>query len=200
MKDMRNKVRQAYNKCASDYLKGRDQFKNQKYLEKLTSLLEPKSKILDIGCGAGIPVDKFLISCGHEITGVDISEEQIKLAMKNVPDGNYVVGDMSEIDFNENSFEAIVSFYAIFHIPRIEHLDLFKKIYKLLKPGGLFLATLGSEDWVGSEEFYGVQMHWSHWGKEKNIELVKQAGFEIILAEIDESGGEHHLVVLGRKK
>ncbi len=197
---MRKLVKDAYNLCAADYSVNRDIFHNQKYLDKLNSYLKVNSQILDVGCGAGIPVDDYLVSKGHHITGVDISEKQIQLAKINVPRATYLVEDMSEMDFQKESFDAIVSFYAIFHIPREDHLELFKRIFNLLKDDGLFLATLGYEEWEGCEDFHGVTMHWSQYCMDKNLELLKQAGFEINTAEVDASGGERHFVVLTIKK
>lgn len=197
---MRNLVKEAYNLCADAYSLNRDIFANQKYLEKLKTYLKANSQILDVGCGAGKPVDDYLAFNGHQVTGVDISEKQIELAQANVPEATYLVGDMSEMDFRQNSFDAVVSFYAIFHIPKEDHLELFKRIFNLLKDGGLFLVTLGYEEWESCEEFCGVTMHWSHYDKDKNLQLVKQTGFEIITAEVDESGGERHFVVLAMKK
>lgn len=199
MENMRKSVKDAYNLCADAYGLNRDIFPNQKYLEKLNTHLKANSQILDVGCGAGIPVDDYLVLKGHHLTGVDISEKQIELAKINVPEATYLVGDMSEMDFQKNSFDAIVSFYAIFHIPKEDHLELIKSIYGFIKDDGLFLATLGYEEWEGCEEFHGVTMHWSHYGMDKNLELLKQAVFEIIFAEVDESGGERHLVVLAKK-
>lgn len=199
MENMRKLVRDAYNLCAANYSAGRDIFENQKYLDKLNRYLKVNSQILDVGCGSGVPVDEYLVSKRHHLTGVDISEKQIELAKLNVPEATYLVGDMSEMNFPHNSFDAIVSFYAIFHIPREDHLDLFKRILSLLNDGGLFLATLGYEEWEGCEEFHGVTMHWSQYGIDQNLELVKQAGFEILTAEVDESGGERHFVVFAKK-
>ncbi len=197
--NMRQLVRDGYNQCADDYSSARDRFKNRGYLDDLDARLTAGSRVLDIGCGAGVPIDAYLISKGHRLTGMDVSERQVELARENVPQGRFLVGDMSELHLPEESFEAVVSFYAIFHVPREEHLDLFARIWELLEPGGLFLATLGYEDREGAKEFHGATMYWSHYGKDKNLELVQQAGFEILESEVDESGGEHHLVVLGKK-
>jgi predicted SAM-dependent methyltransferase len=107
---------------------------------------------------------------------------------------------MGEVNFPANSFDAIVSFYAIFHIPRDEHPALLKKLYNLLKPDGYLLITMGSTSWEGTaENFHGVKMFWSHYGAAKNKQLIKQAGFEIIVEKIDTSGGERHLVILAKK-
>lgn len=192
-------VKQGYNQCAKNYLSQRDLFKNQKYLEDLVQRLKPNSKILDLGCGAGIPNDKFLIEKGFNIIGVDISSEQIKLARKNLPQGNFVVKDISEINFPNNSFDAIISFYTIFHIKREEHQQLFNKLFSILKPNGYLLVTMGSSDWEGIEDFHGSKMFWSHYGVNKNLDIVKNSGFKIINHEIDTSGGEKHLIILAQK-
>lgn len=198
--DKRDLVRQGYNNCANTYSENRDLFSNNEYLEDLEKRLTPTSNILDLGCGSGIPIDKYFLDKGHRITGIDISEEQIKLARENLPSGSFFVGDMSAIDYPPNSFDAVVSFYAIFHIPREEHLALFAKLFALLKDGGYLLVTMGFSDWEGVEEdFHGVKMYWSHYDRATNIEMIKDAGFNIVYDMVDTSGGERHPVILGRK-
>jgi ubiquinone/menaquinone biosynthesis C-methylase UbiE len=197
--DYKKLVKQGYDQCAQNYLDQRDLFKNQKYLEDLIVKLKPESKILDIGCGAGVPIDKFLIENGFDVTGIDISPKQIKLAQKNNPKGNFLVKDMSKINFPKNSFNAIISFYAIFHIKREDHQKLFNKLFSILKPNGYLLVTMGYEEWEGTEDFHKVKMFWSHYGVEKNLEIIKNSGFKIIHNEIDTSGGEKHLVIFAQK-
>lgn len=88
---------------------------------------------MDIGCGAGVPVDKFFLEKGFKVTGIDLSEKMIKLAKKNLSNGNFFVKDMTEIDFPENSFDAVVSFYAIFHIPKRRTPSAIKKTSCFIK-------------------------------------------------------------------
>jgi 2-polyprenyl-3-methyl-5-hydroxy-6-metoxy-1,4-benzoquinol methylase len=193
-------VKQQYNQLAENYLAQRDLFKSNKYLEKLSSLLVPHSTILDIGCGAGIPIDKFLLDHGYKVTGIDISEKQIELAKKNLPDGEFKVEDMSELKAKECSVDAVVSFYAIFHTPRETHGSILKVINSFLKSGGLILITMGSSEWEGTESgFFGGEMFWSHYGSAQNRKLVEEAGFEILLDEIQESGREKHQIILAKK-
>jgi len=196
---MQDKVKAGYNKAARAYSKGRDQFKNDKYLDRLDSLLKPNSVILDVGCGSGKPVTEFFVNHGHQVTGIDISKEQIKLAKENVPQGLFEVRDMSLLKPGEYAVDAIVSFYTIFHIPREQHLGLLKKLHTFLNDDGVLLITMGATDWEGNEEFFGVQMHWSHYGKDKNSQMVREAGFELLVDEIDDSGGEEHQVIMARK-
>lgn len=194
-------VKTQYNKIAENYLAGRDQFKNTKYLEILHGLLPPQSKILDVGCGGGVPIDKFFLDKGHEVIGIDISEAQIALAKKHVPSGTFIVEDMSEFVDGEYTVDAVVSFYAIFHTKRETHKDIVRKLHTFLAPGGMLLITMGATDWEGKEDdFFGGQMEWSHYGKDTNIKLIEDAGFEILLSEIDTTGGEQHVVILAKKR
>lgn len=94
-------VRRGYNKIAEEYSSQRDQFKNEKYLKQLVALLRQGSSVLDIGCGAGVPVDKYLADEGFKVTGIDISKKQIELAKQNVPVANFNVKDMQQLKESE---------------------------------------------------------------------------------------------------
>ena len=192
-------VRKGYDKIAQRYMDVRKQFINNRYLENLNSRLKPGSIILDLGCGAGKPIDRFFVNRGHKIIGIDISTKQIKLAKRNVPEAKYLVKDISDLQKGEYQVDAVVSFYTILHIPRETHQELFEKINSFLPESGLALVTMASSEWEGIEDFYGVEMYWSHYGPEKNREIIERAGFEVILDEIDTSNREKHQVILARK-
>lgn len=159
--NMNQKVKAGYNVAAKNYSSEfRDQFKNEQHLLELVTLLKPSSTILDVGCGAGKPIDNYLVSNGMNVIGIDISEAQIELAKSYVPDATYEVRDMSELKDGEYEVDAIVSFYAIFHTKRERHKDLLKKFKSFLKPDGFLLITMGASDWEGKEEnFCGAEMY-----------------------------------------
>ena len=87
-------VKDGYNKAADAYLQGRSQFEGDRYLDKLALLLKPQASVLDLGCGAGIPVDRYLVDRGFRVAGLDISEKQIELARASVPGATFAVADM----------------------------------------------------------------------------------------------------------
>lgn len=197
---MINLVKNGYNEAAERYHADRSKFKSDKFLSDLNKLLKPGSIILDIGCGSGVPVAEYFIKKGHKVIGIDLSEKQIKLAKKNIPDGDFKVRDMQTLKIGEYQVNAVVSFYAIFHTPREVHQEILNKIASFLPSGGLILLTMGAGEWEGEEDnFFGVKMWWSHYGAEKNKELIQNAGFKIIFAKVDEDEDEKHLVVLARK-
>ena len=195
-------VRKGYDRIAKRYTEARNQFINNRYLERLDRLLKPGSMILDLGCGAGKPIDRFFIDRGHKVIGVDFSKKQIKLAKRNVHQAKYVVKDITDLQKEEYQVDAVVSFYTIIHILRDTHEGLFEKISSFLPKGGLALVTMGSSEWDGIDYFFGfpgLKLYWSHYGPEKNREIIEKAGFEVILDEIDTSGGGRHQVILPRR-
>ena len=190
-------VRNGYNQVAELYVEARDQWQSNPHLDRMLDRLPPDSQILDVGCGAGVPVASYLAERGHRVVGVDVSPRQIELARINVPEGVFEVRDMCDFKSGEFQVDAVVSFYAIFHTPRESHGDTLRKLASLVPRGGLLLVTMGAGEWEGEEAFFGVPMWWSHFGAEKNRELVAEAGFRIVHDEIDHSGDERHQVILG---
>ncbi|MEJ7839857.1 MAG: hypothetical protein WKF81_13675, partial [Thermomicrobiales bacterium] len=93
----------------------------------------------------------------------------------------------------------IVSMYALFHTPREHHGETLRKFASFLPSGAPLLITMGSSEWEGTEDFHGTEMSWSHYGPERNTELVGTAGFEIVLNEIDRNGEEAHQIVIATK-
>lgn len=193
-------VRDGYDKVAVTYLAHRDRLKSSKYVQQLLKYLPKKSTILDLGCGAGVPVDDILLKAGHFVIGLDISSEQIKLARKNCRGGDYLVADIADLKEGQYQVQAIISFYTLFHLPRTKHLEILKKIASFLPKGGMLLLTMGDREFEGEHILYGTQMWSSQYGTVKNRGLVSSLGFKILQDEIDTSGSERHQIILAEKK
>jgi cyclopropane fatty-acyl-phospholipid synthase-like methyltransferase len=190
-------VRRGYNRAAETYTLQRNQFESLEYLDRLASRLRPGATVLDVGCGAGVPIDRSLVDRGYRVIGIDLSERQIALARANVPEAIYAVQDMTALRPNDYAVDAIVSFYAIFHTPRAGHAALLQTFAGLLPPGGLLLVTMGANEWEGTEEdFHGAPMFWSHYDSITNRRLIEEAGFAVVYDEIDQQRSERHQVVL----
>jgi SAM-dependent methyltransferase len=166
-----------------------------RYLAQLIDLLPGGAEVLELGCGAGVPVTQALAERGPVI-GVDISAEQIALAERLVPDATFIQADMTELDFPAESFDAVVGFYTLIHIPRDEHAALLRRIVGWLRPGGLFFATMGASDSPDGVEpdWLGAPMFFSHYGAEQNRDLVRRAGLEILSAEVTQEDEDGELV------
>ena len=151
-------VRKGYDKIAKEYQADRHIFDNKRELEEFVSLLPRNARVLDVGCGAGVPFAKFLVESGLDVTGVDFSESMLKLAGKNVPEANLLKQDVTRLGLKANSFDGVTSSFCIIHIPREKHSSLFQSLHGILKPEGVMLISMGSCEWEGTEKYYGVDM------------------------------------------
>jgi ubiquinone/menaquinone biosynthesis C-methylase UbiE len=185
--DPKRLVEQGYDQVAHEYarLEGEIEWPRLRWLNKLLDELEPGSSVLDLGCGSGDPAD-IEISKEHQVTGVDISEAQIELARNNVPAGDFIHGDAGTVEFPAASFDAVISFYTLDHIPRAEHSTILRRIYRWLRAGGYLLISIEAgeyDDFVG--EWLGVPMFISCFDPETMRHMVSEAGFELLESAIE---------------
>ena len=185
-KDPKKLVEEGYNRVAEAYsrLEGGNRWPRMKWLEKVLARLKPGSSVLDLGCGSGDPAD-IEIARLHHVTGVDISNVQIGLARRNVPQGKFIHGDLGSLDFPDASFDAVVSFYTLEHLPRKRHGEILQRTHDWLRPGGLLLFSYewGDRDDV-VDQWLDVQMFFSLFDPDTLRGLVEDTGFEIIEEDV----------------
>jgi cyclopropane fatty-acyl-phospholipid synthase-like methyltransferase len=155
-----------------------------RFLDELLRRLPAGARVLDLGCGAGMPSTAALAErC--EVVGVDISEQQLVRARTNVPDATFLHEDFADLELPAESYDAVTAFYSVSHVPRDEHAQLFERIAGWLVPGGWFLASLGVDDSPDvTQEWLGVPMFFSSHPTETNRALVRTAGLELVLDEV----------------
>ncbi len=164
-----------------------------RYLALAQDLIPLGADVLDLGCGAGIPMTATL-AAGRNVAGVDISAAQIALARANVPSASFIQADLTTLDLPAGSLDAVVAFYSLTHVPRAEHATLFGRIRSWLRPGGLFLASLGVEDAPDEVEadWLGVDMFFSHFSARVSRRLITEAGLLIERADVEAEPEDRH--------
>jgi SAM-dependent methyltransferase len=206
--DPKRLVAASYDRIAERYLEWRaDQHREgaAPWLSILQQHLAPSTSVLDVGCGAGIPLTRALAE-KFDVTGVDISTHQIELARHNVPIARFINGDIAALEFPPAVFDAVVASYSFIHLPRVEHESLFHKIAGWLKPGGLLLANFGIGNWEidYEEDWLGVPMFWSSFDADGERAALASAGFELLIdrieTEIEDDRPHRWLVVLARTR
>ncbi len=177
-------VRKGYEAISSGYTNDRARrSQDVSLLDDLIPRLPREGVVLDAGCGAGVPVAQ-LLSRSFRVIGIDFAEAQIHLARTHAPAADLVAGDITHLPFRRGAFDAVVSYYAIIHVPREEHRDLVRDIHRVLKPSGLALLCMGEHDNPRDiAEYMGTQMFWSHFDGETNARILVEVGFEILWAK-----------------
>ncbi|NHJ48899.1 MAG: class I SAM-dependent methyltransferase [Asgard group archaeon] len=155
-------------------------------------------KILDCGAGGNTPPLGLFYERGFETHGIDISEEQIKLAEKfsqeNKMELNIIKGDIRDIPFENESFEFVLSYNTIFHLTKKDIKKSIDEAKRVLKKNGLFFVNFmtpedkyfGEGKQISKGEFElvndeGVKRYRAFF----ELEEVKEYfdGFEILLLE-----------------
>ena len=195
-------VRKGYTKIASKYAKQRNLYPNKKLLLKFLKYIPRNSRIVDLGCGAGIPISKFLVDNGCKVIGIDFADGMLKLARKNVRKAKFIKMDLTRIKFPSNYFDGAVSFYSIIHVPRKNHSRIYRGLHKILKPNAIIMVNAcGTTTWEEtSKDYLGVPMFWSFYNPDKTLMIIKNAGFGIIWSRILKLGGEAQFWVLAKNK
>jgi cyclopropane fatty-acyl-phospholipid synthase-like methyltransferase len=154
------------------------------WLDDLTRRLPEGACLLELGCGAGEPCTRIL-SEQFSVTGIDISEEQLKLARSNAPGAELLCTDFLVVELPAESFDAVCSFYVFNHVPRELLAGLVERTAGWLRPDGLFMHAFGvadnpgwQGDWLGAETFF------ASFEAPRNRAIVEQAGLAVLRDEV----------------
>lgn len=165
---------------------------------ELAALLPAAATVLDLGCGAGVPATRELTDLGLRVAGVDFSAVQLARARRLVPAARLVQADMTALHLRPASIDAVVSFYALIHVPLTDQQALFPRIRSWLRPGGYFLAITGARRWTGTERYLGADMFWDHADTGTYLRWLAAARLAPVWHRYIPEGDAGHSLILSR--
>lgn len=161
-------------------------------LHSMCGLLQPKLRVLDVGCGNGFTCNEFL-ERGCTVCGIDMSESGIAEARAAYPQARFEVlaadAEMLE-NLQEEPFDLVVSTEVVEHLyaPR----EFACGCFKALKPGGRFICTTPYHGYaknlvlslLGKWDAHANPLwdsgHIKLWSRRTLTKLLAEAGFENI--------------------
>ena len=123
--------------------------------------LPPGARVLDIGCGDGVPVSRYLVCEGFEVVAVDSSAEMVARFRANLPGVDARCERIQDAHFAPHSFVGVVAWGVLFHLARADQRATLHNVSRWLKPGGRFLFTSGDENDTREGEMNGVAFHYT---------------------------------------
>jgi len=180
---MADKTTEAYNKIAEDYNKRNYNHFWQKEYKFYKSIIFGK-KIIDLGCGAGRDAEAF-VKDGFNYLGIDSSEEMLKIAKERVPDGQFEVMNLRNIDLPFESFDGFWASASLLHFPKKEVPMILKSFYNILKNNGVgFISVKEKRDvdegFIKEEKYGGIERYFSFFTEEEMDNFLEKAGFSIL--------------------
>jgi SAM-dependent methyltransferase len=115
-------------------------------IEELAGPLKAGCRVLDVCCGTG-QLDRMLADRGCRITGLDGSEEMLRFAARNVPLGDFIVGDARAFRLAPSFDLAVSTFESMNHIPTLAELEtVFRNVAAALATDGRFIFDVLTEE------------------------------------------------------
>jgi SAM-dependent methyltransferase len=168
----------------------RASFPESRWLDRFAQLAAPGSRILDLGCGAGAPVARYLIERGFAVTGIDGSAKMIERCRAWCPEGDWRVVDMRTLSLAQQ-FHGIIAWDSFFHLARADQRHMFPLFREHSRAGAPLLFNSGPRDGEAIGDLYGEPLYHSSLAPAEYRALLAHNGYEVRahVAEDAECGG-----------
>jgi SAM-dependent methyltransferase len=185
------------NAGAFDRDRGR-QLMEAKYLDALLARLPTgKRRVLDLGCGAGEPIARYLIEHGCRVTGVDAAPAMISLCAERFPDMTWAVADMRSLALGKR-FGATVAWDSLFHLTAEAQRGMFPIFRDHSAPRSLLLFTSGPAHGEAIGELYGKPLYHASLAAEEYRALLAANGFAVLEHAVEDADCGGHTVWLAQ--
>lgn len=142
---------------AFDRDRGRS-FVERPWIERFVMPLPRGGAILDLGCGGGEPIGRYLVDHGFAVTGIDSSAAMIGLARTRFPRQRWLQIDMRTLTI-EDRFEGVLAWSSLFHLEPGDQETMIARIATWLKPGGRLLFNSGPKRGTSMGEYRGEPLY-----------------------------------------
>jgi predicted TPR repeat methyltransferase len=180
-----------------DRERGKNLFE-RRWLDRFRAVVGAGASILDIGCGSGEPIARYLIAAGHGVTGVDSSETMIALCRERFPTQSWVVADMRDLNLDRR-FNGILAWDSFFHLTQDEQKAMFTVFAEHVASGGALMFTSGPRAGEAIGSYQEEALYHASLDPEDYERLLAAHGFDVIdhVAEDATCGG--HTIWLARR-
>ena len=177
--------RKSYNAIASSWDAARHSCygRERDYLDIFLEGLPVPSRILDLGCGTGRPMAEYILSRGHDVTGVDQASKLLELALRRFPQGKWIESSIQDFDPADH-FAGVVCWDTLFHIERSLHAGVLLRIARILCAGGRLMLTVGGSDHPPfTDTMFGATFFYDSYSPGESLSLLRRLGFEPLVTE-----------------
>jgi SAM-dependent methyltransferase len=185
------------NAASFDRDRGR-QLMESGYLDALLRRLPLENRsVLDLGCGAGEPIARYLVDNGCCVTGVDAAPAMIDLCQARFPTMTWMVGDMRSLALGKR-FDAIVAWDSFFHLTAGAQRGMFPIFRAHVAPRGVLLFTSGPEHGEAIGNLYGEPLYHASLAADEYRCLLGRNGFDVVQHVVEDPACGGHTVWLAQ--
>jgi SAM-dependent methyltransferase len=169
------------------------------WIERFADMLRRGAEVLDIGCGSGEPIARYLAGSGHPVFGVDSSPEMVALFRANLPGETAEVADMRSLKLNRG-YGGLIAWDSFFHLKPHDQRRMFPVFRDHAEPNAPLLFTSGPAFGEAIGTLEGEPLYHASLDPDEYRSLLDQNSFDVMahVAEDPDCGG--HTVWLARQR
>ncbi len=167
-------------------------------LERFLAFLPPLGSVLDLGCGSGEPIARWLVDRGHRVTGIDSSPAMLAMCRRRMPDQHWIAADMRGLVLGR-AFNGILAWDSFFHLGHNDQRGMFPVFARHAGPGAALMFTSGPGDGEAIGCYRGEPLYHASLDAAEYRSLLDANGFSVVSHTVDDPDCGGHTVWLARR-
>ena len=169
------------------------------WLTRFTAGMPPQGQVLDIGCGTGQPMARWLCGQGFAVTGVDSSAAMLALAREAMPDQQWLRADMRTLSLGRR-FDGLLAWDSFFHLHHDDQRAMFPVFEAHALPGAMLMFTSGPGHGEAIGDFEGEPLFHASLAPDEYRALLAAHGFEVLDHVAEDPTCGWHTIWLARRR
>lgn len=188
-----------YERHAQAWDRGRaaDLILERQWVERFIALLPAGGSVLDLGCGSGQPIARFLIERGFAVVGVDSSPTLIAVCQRRLANAEWIVGDMRALSLGRR-FQGLIAWNSFFHLAHEDQRAMFAVFHEHAAPGAPLLFTSGTGHGEAIGSFQGESLYHASLSRGEYETLLKSHRFDVLTHVVEDPACGRHTVWLAQ--
>jgi SAM-dependent methyltransferase len=168
------------------------------WLDRFIGLLPACGSVLDIGCGSGEPIARYLIEAGLDLAGVDASPAMIAMCRTRFPERDWTVADMRRLALGRR-FDGLLAWDSFFHLTPEDQRAMFPIFAAHAGQAAALMFTSGPRHGEAIGAFHGEPLYHGSLDPAEYRSLLDKHRFEVVAHVAEDPGCGGHTVWLARR-
>jgi trans-aconitate methyltransferase len=188
-----------YERHARDFDVDRGRVLQEKaWLDRFLAYVPPGGTVLDIGCGMGEPIARYLVEAGFRVVGVDSSPTMIEMCRARFPEQEWIVADMRTLALGAQ-LDGVLAWDSFFHLRENDQRAMFPRFAMHARPGAPLMFTSGPSAGEAMGSYHGEPLYHASLDPSEYESLLAANAFTVRAFRPEDPECGHHTVWLATR-